>query len=224
MDSADDDGRLDDVGDIEIAEAAGWPSRKAKPFVDVLCAVGFLDTTPTGYVLHNWYNYAGKLNARRERNREAMRATRVQHVAETVAARVKLPTNQQTNQPTEPTEPTNHHPDPLPLRLPARAVVVSFEKCFGRLLSPTELELVRVLEDEQPKERIEFALNEAAALNKRSVRYVQRTCERIANDNGTESGSGVSNARQNPHGMANGVRGLESRSAGIARLGRGGKA
>lgn len=68
--------------------------------------------------------------------------------------------------------------------LPSRVVAVAFEQSFGRLLSPTELELIKALEEEHPQERIEYALREAAALNKRSVRYVQRTCERIANDGG----------------------------------------
>ena len=228
LDNAKDNGDLGEMMDQEIAEAAGWPNKKAASFVQALAEVNFLDVSSTGYALHNWWRYAGKLNAKRAKDRERKTEGSAEVPRHStgnpteVAAKSQAPTNQP-NQPTEPTLPNQPNP-PDPLRLPARAVVVGFEKCFGRLLSPTELELVRVLEDEQPKERIEFALNEAAALNKRSVRYVQRTCERIANDNGTESGSGVSNARQNPHGVANGVRGLESRSAGIARLGRGGKA
>lgn len=77
--------------------------------------------------------------------------------------------------------PQTQNPPPRP-PLPNRVVAVAFEQCFGRLLAPTELELVKALEDEHPSERIEYALREAAALNKRSVRYVQRTCERMAND------------------------------------------
>ena len=77
-----------------------------------------------------------------------------------------------------------------PRRGPARAVVVGFEQSFGRLLSPTELELIKALEEEHPNERIEYALREAAALNKRSVRYVQRTCERMANDGDSTDNGG----------------------------------
>ncbi len=115
--------------------------------------------------------------------------------------------------------PVSHSPHPVPI--PSREVVVGFEKCFGRLLSPMELEEVKALEDEQPKERIEFALREAAALNKRSVRYVQRTCERIGNDDGSESSRGFPNARKDPDGVADRVSGLDRRSAAIAKLGRG---
>lgn len=73
-------------------------------------------------------------------------------------------------------------PPPRSAPAPQRVVVVGFEQAFGRLLSPMELELVKALEDEHPKERIEYALREAAALHKTTVRYVQRTCERMAND------------------------------------------
>ena len=76
------------------------------------------------------------------------------------------------------------HPEPL---LPRREVVLGFERCFARLLSPTELELVKALQEEHPDERIEYALKESAALNKRSVRYVQRTCERLANEGDSTS-------------------------------------
>lgn len=55
-----------------------------------------------------------------------------------------------------------------------------FERSFGRILSPMELEQINALMDEHPTGRIEYALREAAELNKRSVRYVQRICEKQA--------------------------------------------
>ena len=56
-------------------------------------------------------------------------------------------------------------------------VVRAFERCFGRLLSPMEIENIKALDEEHPRDRIDYALRETAALGKRSVRYVQRVCE-----------------------------------------------
>jgi DnaD/phage-associated family protein len=110
--------------------------------------------------------------------------------------------------------PTPRFPSP---KLPARVVVVGFEQCFGRLLSPMELEQVRALEDEHPPDRIEYALREAAALNKRSVRYVQRTCERIERDGeSSANGGGESAAPKDTGGVADRVPGLDRRRAAIA--------
>ena len=45
------------------------------------------------------------------------------------------------------------------------------------MLSPNEIESMKALEEEHPRERIDYALREASDLGKRSVRYVQRVCE-----------------------------------------------
>ena len=56
-------------------------------------------------------------------------------------------------------------------------VIRAFEHCFGRPLSPMEIEGIKALDEEHPRDRIDYALREAADLNKRSVRYIQRVCE-----------------------------------------------
>lgn len=56
-------------------------------------------------------------------------------------------------------------------------VVRAFERCFGRLLSPMEIESIKALDEEHPRERIDYALRESAELGKRSVRYIQTICE-----------------------------------------------
>ena len=171
--------------------------------------------------------------------------TRVKALAEREAARSRmfsrrsgehLPNNEGTSEgsldsPVKPVSPSFSDPpdpvEPTPQShaFAPRSVVVGFEQCFGRLLSLTELELVKALMEEHPSERIEYALRESAALNKRSVRYIQRTCERIAVDgNGTSPGSGGTTAAKDTGRVANRVPGLESRSAGVARLGRRGPA
>ena len=60
-DNADADGRITDTSVNELAEVAGWPTKKADQFVDVLLSVGFLDRDSDGvFLLHDWHEYQGK--------------------------------------------------------------------------------------------------------------------------------------------------------------------
>jgi hypothetical protein len=77
IDNADTYGQVGVVPNEVIAEAAGWPTKDADRFVDGLVSAGFMDQTEDGLTLHDWYDYAGKLNARRDENRERMRRKRV---------------------------------------------------------------------------------------------------------------------------------------------------
>ena len=84
--------------------------------------------------------------------------------------------------------------EPPPLRENVVVPVVrAFERSFGRLLSPTEIESIRHLDGEHPRDRIDYALREAAELNKRSVRYVQSICE-----NQSTNGDNHDRRRNNP--------------------------
>ena len=75
MDNADIDGRLGDVTAFEIAEAAEWEG-DPEEFVEALVSVGFVEIIDGQYTLHDWYDYAGKLNERREKERERSRLRR----------------------------------------------------------------------------------------------------------------------------------------------------
>jgi len=75
LDNADIDGRLGDVTAFEIAEAAEWDGDPDE-FVSALVEAGFLKLVNGEYVLHDWYDYAGKLNERREKERERSRQRR----------------------------------------------------------------------------------------------------------------------------------------------------
>lgn len=86
LDNAGADGQLDGISELEIATAAGWPERDAGRFVKALCAAdpkgaaGFLEVRESHYVLHDWFEYAGKFNdqveLRRQSNRDAQRQRR----------------------------------------------------------------------------------------------------------------------------------------------------
>ena len=71
-----DDGDLSRYDNEDIADAAMWDFNDAARFIEAMSSAGFLDKTNNGYVLHDWYDYAGKLIDQRESNRERQRLYR----------------------------------------------------------------------------------------------------------------------------------------------------
>src|SRR5690606_31920287 len=82
LDNADIDGNLGDVTSYEISEAAEW---KGDPdeFVSALEQAGFLERYNDHFVLHDWYDYAGKLNEARAKERERSRRRRAEQKEQT---------------------------------------------------------------------------------------------------------------------------------------------
>src|SRR5690606_27297172 len=72
LDNVPADGNLGDLTDEEIAFAAEWDG-DPKEFCRGLIEAGFIDETPSGRYLHDWYDYAGKLLDRRAADRERKR-------------------------------------------------------------------------------------------------------------------------------------------------------
>ena len=63
-------GRLNRLAPDDIAMALDYPPKKGKWLVDALVQSGYLDVDADGtYVLHDWDEYAGKLNDARPRMR-----------------------------------------------------------------------------------------------------------------------------------------------------------
>ncbi len=90
-----DHGNLGKFSNPEIAAGAGWDG-DPDDFVDAIGDCGWLDE---GLLLHDWYDYAGKLVERREKDRERKRDSR-----RTSAGRRKDGVRTQPN-PTQPTKP-----------------------------------------------------------------------------------------------------------------------
>lgn len=113
--------------DAVLAHAAGWPAKTASHFVSALTEVGFVDVDGDTRLLHDWYEYAGKLAGRRAANKERMASARAEHVQRTTGTRAAhvqgLPTNQ-------PTEPTNQPDQPGSARDPVDQLVADFA-AFG---------------------------------------------------------------------------------------------
>ncbi len=64
------DGTLSGLTAADIAQALDYPPKKGAAAVEALVASGYLEETPGGYAIHDWYDYAGKLYDSREKNRE----------------------------------------------------------------------------------------------------------------------------------------------------------
>ncbi len=113
LDVADLEGRLPSSVTAEVlADAAEWPPVKASQFVTALLDSGFIDLEGETFVLHDWWQYAGRYNAKRAANTDRMRNARAEHVQRTTDARAThvqgLPTYQPPPlQPTNTTSPTN---------------------------------------------------------------------------------------------------------------------
>lgn len=69
LDNVSADGALNGTLDGEIAGGAEWDG-DGEAFVAALVNAGFIDTTPEGRYIHDWYGFAGKLLDQRKANAE----------------------------------------------------------------------------------------------------------------------------------------------------------
>ena len=169
LDNADDDGLLGDITPEELADLVGWPKRTAQQFVDALIVAGFLESSG-GLRLHNWWKYAGKLNAKRTKDRErkagdsAEVARNSSGVPAEVAGKSQAPTNLPTYQP------TNRPNQPREQQQPIFAL---YEQTIGHL-TPTIAQLLDEAMSEYSWTCIsEHAFPEAARNNVRKWKYVE---------------------------------------------------
>ena len=79
-------------------------------------------------------------------------------------------------------------PEQEPESLPRRNIFVLYEKSFGHSFSPLERERMEEMEGEYEADCVEHAFREAAELNKRSLRYVDKICQRHKEQGGCFDG------------------------------------
>lgn len=68
-------GSLEKYGPDDIADACMWDG-DADEFFNALITSGFIDQTDTGYFIHDWFDYAGKLIMLRQKDAERKRNNR----------------------------------------------------------------------------------------------------------------------------------------------------
>ena len=183
-------GRVPAPGDVAFALRIA--EGRAQTLLDDLMALGLLDEDGEGNLVpHNWKGRQyDDGHDPEERSEAGIRGNHVKwHVkgkkpnancslciAEGIAPATRLATLANRD-----TEQNRTETDPEQRRAEATAVVVpvirAFEQCFGRLLSPMEIENIKALDEEHPREVIDYALREASDHNARNIRYVQRVCE-----------------------------------------------
>lgn len=87
VDNADQDGSLGNIAPASLAVAADW-QRPAQRFTDALVSSGFAERDANDAItLHDWPDYAGRLNAQRAAARERTKRARDAQRARTVRAR-----------------------------------------------------------------------------------------------------------------------------------------
>jgi len=70
LDAAQIDGLLLGMSAADIASALDYPRKQGDALLDALTRSGYMDVTSDGeYALHDWYDYAGKLNDKRAKNK-----------------------------------------------------------------------------------------------------------------------------------------------------------
>lgn len=191
LDVAKPDGLLQGTITTDIAIALDWPLKQSDKLLESLVRSGYMDTTDDGeYVIHDWYDYAGKLNDRREQNAERMRQKRAkkESVQRTCNAQTSArATNgaqdvrnlcvacagatNQTNQtnPTEPTKPTlsytrDAHADTLQ---------AYFSSNLRHMSSGNYDELRQFLADGVSDDLARFAVDTATAAGRQSWGFVR---------------------------------------------------
>lgn len=68
--AADKDGLLDGLVEEDIAQVLDFTGKRAGVIVPALLGAGFLEGEPGAYILHDWYDYAGKLCEQKEAQKE----------------------------------------------------------------------------------------------------------------------------------------------------------
>jgi hypothetical protein len=166
------DGVLPRANADVIANAADWKG-KSGLFLDALIAAGWVDRDDNGlFMLHDWMDYAGKLMARRERNKEQMRNTRGQHVVNTKATRGNTC---KATVPTVPTVPTS-----TTTPTPSENFAMVWENSVGRPITGTEGQELGLLVDEYSELWVIDSITEAAKQGREKVglKYITRILER----------------------------------------------
>ena len=76
IDNADKNGLLAGLEAEDIAAALDYPRKRGDEIVNAIDDAGYIDKTSEGYVLHDWYEYCGKLNEKREDTKRRVEAYR----------------------------------------------------------------------------------------------------------------------------------------------------
>jgi DnaD/phage-associated family protein len=166
------DGDLSGLPNRVIAYGAGW-RKDPDVFINAAVKAGWFDVTEAGLHIHDWYEYAGRLIEKRKEDAERKRNSRRQ--SKDVQ---RMSSGQDTDSPqdvqrmssvTVPNRTLNNNNNNNNAR---EDIFSAFEKEFGRLLSPMEIEQIKQWECEHSQPLILEALKRAALGGKHNFKYI----------------------------------------------------
>lgn len=186
----------------KVAFALRVKEEKVDGLIAALSERGFIDFDGSHYVMHQWDEWQHDSDANltdgrrgrnavsppleRAKNAEPPRKERAKNAQRTPLERIEKSREEKEIR----EEPETEQSNVIPWSLYRDA-----ERCLRRPLSPMEIESLKHLEAEHPKERIAYAMREASDLNKLSVRYIQRVCENQEMNGDNHERPGTANNR-----------------------------
>lgn len=152
------DGDISDYDVEEIIDAAGWTGKQDWIAAMLDCgkagAPGFLDRTADGSLLiHDWWQYAGKLITKREQNAERVRHYRERNAHVTRTQRVGAPLNSTVH------DSTVHDSTEEQLTIVVPDAWRAFERVRGINLSKTDSDTIAELVGMYGDDAVEQAIN-----------------------------------------------------------------
>lgn len=173
------DGELSRYDDSDIADACEWDG-DPKVLVSSFVEAGFIDETDDGLVIHDWFDYAGRLIEKREQNRERKRRSRAakqinSETAESVTrlSRGQSEDDQMSHRATQP-NPTipNQTISISSSRHSAHSVFGLYEREIGPLTEITT-EILIDLETTYGEEKVKEAIKEAVRQGVKKLSYIE---------------------------------------------------
>lgn len=173
------DGDLSRYDEYDIADACGWKGDE-KQIVNALIEAGFIDEEEDGLVIHDWFDYAGRLIEKREQNRERKRRSRAKTKSNnespadvTSPSRGQTSDGQDSHRATKPNQTIPNHNDGLIDNAHAHETLEqAHRRAFGFDCNPLQAEqLASYLEDGMDEAVIIRAIERAAENGKTGYNF-----------------------------------------------------
>lgn len=190
------DGDISRFTDDDVEDGIDWTGAPGA-LMAALREAGFIDE----HFIHDWDEYAGRLVAQREANRERKRVARAKDVTSAGRPRDGQGTGRAvTALPTQPTQPTEQNttqptePSAASARFDLREIEQLWFQATGNTIPPRQIEVIEATVHAHGPPAVKRAIEVAGLNNARDWRYVQACLDRWAK--GVTSGKPERKARE----------------------------
>ena len=180
LDAAQIDGLLLGMSATDIAVALDYPHKQGAKLLDALTLSGYMDVTDGGeYALHDWYDYAGKLNERRQRDAEYQRKKRTIVVRKSPDVGTTSARHRAVPYPTVPNRTVQYNKEPSSYACdtddttPADTLSAYFSSNLKHMSAGNYDELRQFLADGVSDDLARFAVDTATAAGRQSWGFVR---------------------------------------------------